>query len=71
MGTIEADDGPYAQFNAAVGAKTADAYKSRIYGMWGGGPDVVAKAIEKAIARRGRASSSPPRRTSSSIRRPS
>ena len=51
VGTIEHDDGPYAKFNAAVGAKTADAYRSRVYGMWGGGPEVVAKAIERAIRR--------------------
>ena len=51
VGTIEADDGPYAEFNQAVGSKTAEAYKSRLYGMWGGGPEVVAKAIERAINR--------------------
>jgi len=51
VATIEPDDGPYGTFNAAVGAKTAEAYKSRIYGMWGGGPETVAKAIERAIAR--------------------
>ena len=51
VGTIEAGDGPYAEFNTAVGAKTADAYRSRVYGMWGGGPEVVAKAIERTIRR--------------------
>ena len=51
VGTIEPEPGPYAEFNAAVGAKTATAYRSRLYGVWGGGPEVVAKAIERSIRR--------------------
>ena len=51
VGTIKPEPGPYAEFDAAVGAKTATAYSSRLYGMWGGGPDTVAKAVEKAIKR--------------------
>ena len=48
VGSIELDDGPYARFNAAVGAATAGAYESGLARMLGGGPDAVAKAIERA-----------------------
>jgi NAD(P)-dependent dehydrogenase (short-subunit alcohol dehydrogenase family) len=44
-----AEDGPYASFNAAVGKATKQAYE-RGPGKWlGGGPETVARAIEKAI----------------------
>jgi len=46
-----ADDGPYGEFNQAVGASTADAYDGPL-GRLGGGPETVAKAIEKALTRR-------------------
>ena len=49
VGSIEQDDGPYARFNAAVGAATAGAYENRLARSLGGGPDSVAKAIEKAV----------------------
>jgi short-subunit dehydrogenase len=42
-------DGPYADFNNAVGAATAGAYDDGPMARLGAGPDAVAKAIEKAI----------------------
>jgi NAD(P)-dependent dehydrogenase (short-subunit alcohol dehydrogenase family) len=45
-----AEDGPYAEFNAAVAKATAGIYKGPVAKL-GGGPDAVAKAIEKAINR--------------------
>src|SRR3954453_17012715 len=44
-------DGPYAEFNNAVGATTAGAYDSGGLARLGAGPDAVAHAIEKAIKR--------------------
>jgi NADP-dependent 3-hydroxy acid dehydrogenase YdfG len=44
-------DGPYAEFNAKVSALTTGVYEGPMRHL-GGGPDVVAKAIEKAISRR-------------------
>jgi len=44
----ESDDGPYAKFNEAIAAATVDAYEGPLSRL-GGGPDAVAKAIEKAI----------------------
>lgn len=49
VGSIEQDDGPYARFNAAVAAATAGAYESGLARRLGGGPETVAKAIEKAV----------------------
>jgi NAD(P)-dependent dehydrogenase (short-subunit alcohol dehydrogenase family) len=46
-----AGDGPYAEFNSAVGKLTADAYEGPMAKL-GGGPETVARAIEKAITRR-------------------
>ncbi len=46
-----AGDDPYAQFNATVGAVTKGAYDGPMR-MLGGGPDRVAKVIERAISRR-------------------
>jgi NADP-dependent 3-hydroxy acid dehydrogenase YdfG len=43
------NDGPYADFNAKVGAVTAGIYESRLAGLVGGGPDAVAEVIRKAI----------------------
>jgi short-subunit dehydrogenase len=45
------DNGPYAEFNAAVADATAGAYEGPI-GKLGGGPEAVAQKIEKAISRR-------------------
>jgi NADP-dependent 3-hydroxy acid dehydrogenase YdfG len=44
----ESRDGPYASFNEAVAAATVDAYEGPLSRL-GGGPDAVAKTIEKAI----------------------
>ncbi len=43
--------GPYAEFNQAVAASTVGAYEGPA-AMLGGGPETVAKAIEKAIGSR-------------------
>jgi NAD(P)-dependent dehydrogenase (short-subunit alcohol dehydrogenase family) len=45
-------DGPYAEFNNAVGATTAGAYDSGGLARLGAGPDAVAHAIEKTIGLR-------------------
>ncbi len=45
------EDGPYAHFNQAVAASTVGAYEGPAAKL-GGGPDTVAKAIEKAIGSR-------------------
>ena len=50
-GTSTEDDGPYAAFNQAVAASTVGAYEGPA-AMLGGGPETVAKAIEKAITSR-------------------
>ncbi len=48
----EADEnGPYGEFNAKLAAMTAGLYEGPVRHL-GGGPDVVAKAIEKALSRR-------------------
>jgi NAD(P)-dependent dehydrogenase (short-subunit alcohol dehydrogenase family) len=52
VGGVPAGDGPYAKFNAAVGESTQGVYESGPLGKLGGGPDAVAKAIEKAITAR-------------------
>jgi NAD(P)-dependent dehydrogenase (short-subunit alcohol dehydrogenase family) len=55
VGSVSHEDGPYAEFNTAVAAATAGAYEGPL-GRLGGGPEAVAKAIEKAItAKRPRA----------------
>ena len=46
-----ADMSPYGKFNAKLGALTTGVYQGPMRRL-GGGPDVVAKAIEKAITRR-------------------
>ena len=48
-GTV--DEGPYGEFNQAVGAATAGVYEGPAARL-GGGPETVAKAIEKAITAR-------------------
>jgi NAD(P)-dependent dehydrogenase (short-subunit alcohol dehydrogenase family) len=45
------DDDPYASFNSAVGAATIGAYEGPMKRL-GGGPETVAKAIERAISAR-------------------
>ena len=44
----ETQEGPYGDFNTAVGATTAGAYEGPM-GKLGGGPEAVAKVIQKAI----------------------
>ncbi len=46
-----AEDGPYAEFNAKLTQLTMETYEGPMRHL-GGGPDVVAKAIEKAISRK-------------------
>jgi len=54
VGTIadrsEDPDGPYDGFNQAVAAATAGAYRNGISRALGGGPETVAKAVERAIS---------------------
>jgi NAD(P)-dependent dehydrogenase (short-subunit alcohol dehydrogenase family) len=46
-------DGPYGEFNTAVGRETAGAYESgSALGRLGGGPETVARKIERAITAR-------------------
>jgi NAD(P)-dependent dehydrogenase (short-subunit alcohol dehydrogenase family) len=44
-------DGPYGEFNAAIGRLTQNVYKGGMV-RFGGGPDTVAHAIERAITSR-------------------
>jgi hypothetical protein len=44
-------EGPYAAFNAAVARETVGSYDGPL-GRLGGGPDDVARTIEKAITKR-------------------
>jgi NAD(P)-dependent dehydrogenase (short-subunit alcohol dehydrogenase family) len=44
--------GPYAEFNAAVGDATQGVYESGPLGKLGGGPETVARTIERAITAR-------------------
>jgi short-subunit dehydrogenase len=46
---LATDDGPYADFNASVGAATEEAYAKGPLAKLGGDGDSVAKAVEKAI----------------------
>ena len=48
----EAGDGPYAGFNATVGAVTGAAYETGIGARLSGGPDTVARAVRRAIEAR-------------------
>jgi short-subunit dehydrogenase len=45
----DSSDGPYAEFNNAVGAATAGAYESGPLAKLGAGPEAVARKIERAI----------------------
>ena len=46
---MDANDGPYAEFNANVARATTEAYEKGPLAKLGGEPDDVAKAVEKAI----------------------
>jgi hypothetical protein len=45
------EEGPYGKFNSRVSSLTAGAYEGGLARL-GGGPDTVARAIEKALTRR-------------------
>ena len=45
-------DGPYAHFNAVVAKRTKEVYEDGPLAKLGGGPETVAKAVEKAITSR-------------------
>ncbi len=47
----DGEEGPYEEFNAKVAAATRDVYTGPMR-LLGGGPETVAKAIERAISRR-------------------
>jgi NAD(P)-dependent dehydrogenase (short-subunit alcohol dehydrogenase family) len=51
IGSATSSEGPYAEFNGKVGEATAGAYEGGL-GRLGGGPETVARAIEKAITAR-------------------
>jgi NADP-dependent 3-hydroxy acid dehydrogenase YdfG len=51
LNTGTTDEGPYGEFNQAVAAGTAGAYEGPSAKL-GGGPETVARAIEKAIVKR-------------------
>ena len=48
---VASDDGPYAEFNAAVAKSTRDVYSGPLSRL-GGDADDVAEAIEKALGRK-------------------
>ncbi len=48
-GELNTGDGPYAHFNASVAKNTEEVYQKGALAKLGGGPDTVAKAVEKAI----------------------
>jgi NAD(P)-dependent dehydrogenase (short-subunit alcohol dehydrogenase family) len=48
VGSVPQEEGPYAEFNTAVAAATAGAYDGPL-GRLGGGPEAVAKVIERAV----------------------
>jgi NAD(P)-dependent dehydrogenase (short-subunit alcohol dehydrogenase family) len=52
VGAATPDDGPYAGFNAAVAGQTKEVYEDGPLAKLGGGPETVARAIEKAISKR-------------------
>jgi NAD(P)-dependent dehydrogenase (short-subunit alcohol dehydrogenase family) len=51
VASVPQEEGPYAEFNTAVAAATAGAYDGPLARL-GGGPEAVAKVIEKAITAR-------------------
>jgi NAD(P)-dependent dehydrogenase (short-subunit alcohol dehydrogenase family) len=50
--SVQAEDGPYAAFNAGVVSTTHDVYERAPFARLGGEPDEVAAAIERTIRRR-------------------
>jgi NAD(P)-dependent dehydrogenase (short-subunit alcohol dehydrogenase family) len=56
LGTASAADGPYAEFNRAVGEASRDVYEKGLLSKLGGPPEAVAERIEDALnAKRPRA----------------
>ena len=56
LGTASATDGPYEEFNRAVGEASRDVYEKGLLAKLGGPPDAVAERIEAALkAKRPRA----------------
>jgi NAD(P)-dependent dehydrogenase (short-subunit alcohol dehydrogenase family) len=51
VASVTTEDGPYAEFNAAVSKSTAGVYHGPL-GRLGGEPETVARAIEKAVTAR-------------------
>jgi hypothetical protein len=51
VSAVPDEEGPYAKFSSAVSAATAGAYDGP-FAKLGGGPEAVARAIEKAITAR-------------------
>ena len=52
LGALEqAEEGPYAKFNAAVGSMTEGIYRGPVARL-GGGPDSVARVVERALSAR-------------------
>jgi NAD(P)-dependent dehydrogenase (short-subunit alcohol dehydrogenase family) len=52
-GVVAAEgDGPYAHFNATVAKRTKEVYEDGPLAKLGGGPETVARAVEKAITAR-------------------
>jgi NAD(P)-dependent dehydrogenase (short-subunit alcohol dehydrogenase family) len=52
LGAGSSADGPYAKFNEALAASTTGAYEEGPMAKLGGGPETVARAIERAISRK-------------------
>ncbi len=52
LAEVSPDDGPYAGFEAAVGAATVNAYERGALARLGAGPEAVARTIERAIRSR-------------------
>ncbi len=55
VGSMDApasEPGPYAEFNAALAASTKEVYEDGPLAKLGGGPETVARAVEKAISGR-------------------
>ncbi len=49
LDVVSRTGGAYDSFNEAVGKNTLEAYDNPLYAKFGGGPETVAKVIEKAI----------------------
>jgi len=52
LGDATVDDGPYSDFNDAVGKATTEVYEKGLLARLGGPPEAVAEVIEKALSAR-------------------